>query len=205
MGIYRERVLPHLINVACGVKTVAPYRGRVCAGLVGEVVEIGFGSGHNVPHYPASVTSVAAVEPSDVAWRLAGKRLVASPVPVHRTGLDGQVLPFPDDSFDSGLVTFSLCTIPDPGLALGEMRRVLRPGGTLHFLEHGLDPDPKVQRLQRRLDPLEVRVFGGCHFTRDVLGMLGAAGFEIKDAEHFYEPGAPRFAGSNTIGVAVSG
>lgn len=203
MGIYGERVLPHIINKACGLKTVAPFRERVCAGLVGEVVEIGFGTGHNVPYYPDSVSSVAAVEPSDVSWRLAGERLGRSRVPVQRSGLDGQVLPFPDDSFDSGLVTFSLCTIPDPGLALAELRRVLRPGGTVHFLEHGLDADPAVQKWQRRLDPLEVRLLGGCHFTRDVLAMFYAAGFDIKDAEHFYEPGAPKFAGSNTIGVAV--
>ena len=204
MGIYTEQVLPHLINVACGMKPLRPYRQRVCEGLRGEVVEIGFGTGLNVPFYPDPVTSVAAVEPNDLSWRLAGHRLNASPVPVRRSGLDGQALPFEDDSFDSALVTFSLCTIPDPGLALTELRRVLRPGGTLHFLEHGLDADPKVQRMQRLLDPLEVRLVGGCHFTRDVLGMLDSARFEVQEAEHFYGPGAPRFLASQTIGSAVA-
>jgi ubiquinone/menaquinone biosynthesis C-methylase UbiE len=204
LGIYTERVLPHLVDRTCGTGAIRPYRQRVCAGLRGEVVEIGFGTGHNVPFYPDAVTSVTAVEPSDLSWRLADGRLDASPVPVQRAGLDGQLLPFDDDGFDTALVTFSLCTIPDPGLALGELRRVLRPGGTLHFLEHGLDPDPKVQRWQRRFEPIQVRLAGGCHLTRDVLGMLAAAGFEVREAEHFYPPVTPRFAVSCTIGVAAA-
>jgi SAM-dependent methyltransferase len=204
MGFYGERILPHIVNVACGVKTLAPHRQRVCAGLAGEVVEIGFGSGHNVPFYPAEVTQVSAVEPADLGWRLAGARLDATPVPVRRAGLDGQSLPFPDDTFDAALSTFTLCTIPDPLAALAEVHRVLRPGGTLHFLEHGLAPDEKVRRTQRRIEPLNKIVFGGCHLTRDVVGMLTAAGFEIKEVDRFYEPGAPRFAGANSLGLAAA-
>src|SRR3954463_7235816 len=113
MGVYSERVLPRLINFACGAKSAHPNRARVCADLAGEVVEIGFGSGSNVPFYPAAVTRVAAVEPVDVAWKLAGKRLHAASVPVERSGLDGQSLPFADDSFDAALSTWTMCTIPD--------------------------------------------------------------------------------------------
>ena len=138
MGLYGERVLPRIVNVACGTKSVAPLRRRVCEALAGDVVEIGFGSGLNVAFYPAAVTRVAAVEPAEVGWRLAGKRLRATSIPVQWSGLDGQSLPFPDDSYDAALSTWTLCTIPDVAAALQELRRVLRPGGTLHFVEHGL-------------------------------------------------------------------
>ena len=129
MGLYGEQVLPRIINVACGLKGAAPLRSRVCEGLEGEVVEIGFGSGLNVPFYPEAVTRVAAIEPADLGWKLAGKRLREASVPVQRSGLDGQSLPFADNSFDSALSTWTLCTIPDVAAALAEVRRVLKPGG----------------------------------------------------------------------------
>jgi SAM-dependent methyltransferase len=204
MGLYGERVLPRIINVACGTKTVEPLRHRVCAGLSGEVVEIGFGSGLNVPFYPAVVTRVAAVEPSDVGWKLAAKRLAATRVPVQRSGLDGQSLPFADDSFDAALSAWTLCTIPDVAAALCEIRRVIKPGGRLHFLEHGLAPDERVRRWQRRLDPLQQRVAGGCHFTRPIVELLMAAGFTIDELDVFYEKGAPKFAGADSLGIATS-
>ena len=204
MSIYTEHVLPRVINVACGAKAGGPLRERVCADLSGEVVEIGFGTGHNVPHYPASLTGVAAVEPSDVSWKLAGKRLGASVVPVRRAGLDGQQLPFDDDSFDSALSTWTMCTIPDVAAALAELRRVLRPGGTLHFVEHGLAPDEKVRRTQRRMEGFNKVVFGGCHVTRPIDELISGAGFEIKELERFYEDAAPRFAGADYLGVATS-
>ena len=204
MGVYRERVLPRIINVVCATKTVAPLRERVCEGLAGDVVEIGFGSGLNVPFYPATVTRVAAVEPSDLAWKLAAKRLSAATVPVDRAGLDGQSLPFADDSFDAAVSCYTLCTIPDVAAALQEVRRVLKPGGTLHFLEHGLAPDERVRRWQRRLDPLEQRMAGGCHFTRPIVDLLTTAGFTIAELDTFYEKGAPKFAGADSLGTALS-
>jgi ubiquinone/menaquinone biosynthesis C-methylase UbiE len=204
MGLYREQVLPRIVNAACGLKAVEPLRSRVCEGLEGDVVELGFGSGLNVPFYPATVTRVSAVEPADVGWKLADKRLRGTSVPVERAGLDGQSLPFADNSYDAALSTWTLCTIPDVAAALAEVRRVLKPGGTLHFLEHGLAPDESVRRWQHRLEPLQKRMFGGCHLTRPIAGLLTSAGFEITELDVFYEEGTPKVLGADSLGTAVS-
>jgi ubiquinone/menaquinone biosynthesis C-methylase UbiE len=203
MGLYGEQVLPRIINVACGLKGAQPLRRRVCEGLEGDVVELGFGSGLNVPFYPAAVKRVAAVEPADVGWKLAEKRLRATSVPVERSGLDGQSLPFADNSYDAALSTWTLCTIPDVAAALSEVRRVLKPGGTLHFVEHGLAPDERVRRWQHRFEPVQKKVFGGCHLTRPVVDLLTAAGFTITDLDQFYEEGAPKIMGAESLGSAV--
>jgi len=204
MGIYSEHVLPRVINVVCGMKQSNPLRQRVCDGLHGRVVEIGFGSGLNVPFYPSAVTSVAAVEPADLAWKLAQRRIAGSPIPVERSGLDGQSLPFADGTFDTAVSAWTLCTIPDVTQALREVRRVLKPGGTLHFIEHGLAPDVKVQRWQHRLNPLEKRVFGGCNLNRPILELITGAGFTVKDVDVFYEKGAPKTVAADSLGVAVA-
>jgi ubiquinone/menaquinone biosynthesis C-methylase UbiE len=204
MGVYVERVLPRIINVACGMKSSDPLRQRVCEGLHGRVVEIGFGSGLNVPFYPPAVSSVTAVEPADLGWKLAQRRIAASTIPVERSGLDGQSLPFPDDSYDTAISTWTLCTIPDATQALREVRRVLKPGGTLHFVEHGLAPDEKVRRWQHRLEPMQKRLFGGCHLTRPIVDLLTGAGFTIADVDVFYERGAPKAIAAESLGVAVT-
>ena len=202
MGLYQDRVLPRILNRACGAKTLDPLRRRVCQGLAGDMVEIGFGSGLNIPFYPVAVTSVAAVEPSDVSWRLAAERLRATDVTVLRSGLDGQSLPFDSNSFDAALSTWTMCSIPDVAAALSELRRVLKSGGTLHFLEHGLAPDESVRRWQRRLDPLQQRITGGCHLTRPIVDLIEAAGFTVKDVDVFYEADTIKVSGADCLGRA---
>jgi len=204
MWFYDQQILPRLINVACGSKDLRPLRERVCAGLFGEVVEIGFGSGLNVECYPAAVHRVSAVDPSGLGWKLASKRVAASPVPIERSGLDGQSLPFDDARFDTALTTWTLCTVPDAVGALQELRRVLKPGGTVHFLEHGLAPDEDVRRWQHRLDPIQRRLAGGCSFTRPIAHLLTEAGFTITDIDVFYAAGEPKFAGADSLGVATA-
>ena len=186
------------------MKTADPFRQRVAAGLAGEVVEIGFGSGLNVPYYPAAVTAVSAVEPSDVGWKLAGERVR---VPRCRSAGPGS--------------TASGCPSPTtrstPPCRRGRCARsptstprCVSSGGcsgraaTLHFIEHGLAPDEKVRRTQRRLEPLNKRVFGGCHLTRPIVDLIRGAGFEVTELDTFYEPGAPRFVAADSLGVAVS-
>ena len=203
MGFYDDHFVPRLVNVSCGLSSLEHLRRSTCSGLHGRVVEIGFGSGLNIPFYPDTVDSVAAVEPADLGWKLAQSRLATASVPIERSGLDGQSLPFPDDSFDCALSTWTMCTIPDVHTALLEMRRVLKPGGTLHFVEHGLAPDEGVQRWQRRLEPIQKRVAGGCHLTRQIPDLVREGGFELQDLDTFYEHGVPKVLGALSLGVTA--
>jgi len=204
MGLYGDKILPRIINAECGDTRTEPLRRRVCAGLAGEVVEIGFGSGLNVPFYPPAVARVAAIEPSALGWNLAARRIAKASVPVHRAGRDGQSLPLADHSHDAALSTWTLCTITDAGAALRELRRVLRPGATLHFLEHGLAPDEEVRRRQRRLDPVHRRLGGGCRITRPISGLVAAAGFTITELEAFYQDGVSKATGALVLGTALA-
>jgi ubiquinone/menaquinone biosynthesis C-methylase UbiE len=205
MGFYGDRILPHIVDKACGAKVTQPLRERVCAELIGDVLEIGFGSGNNVAFYPSTITTLTAIEPSDTAWRIAGKRVSASPVRIKRGHLDAQRMPFPDASFDSALSTWTLCTVPDPVAALHEIRRVLKPGGPLHFVEHGLAPDPKVQRWQHRMNGMQRRMFGGCNLNRPIVALIERAGFTVTDVDEFYEKGGPKFVAADSLGTAVPG
>lgn len=163
-------------------------------GLRGIVVEPGFGSGTNLPYYPAEVTKVYAVDPAVLGQKLAADRLEKSSVEVEFIGLDGQAIPLEDDSADCGLATFTLCTIPDPMAALSELRRVIKPGGTLHFAEHGLAPEAAMQNWQRRIDPVQKRLFDGCHVSRDHPALIAAAGFEMEWSDASYGDGPKPWA-----------
>ena len=189
MSMWEERVLPHLVDRALATAPVQRLRAATCEGLAGRVLEIGFGSGLNLEHLPAEVVSLDAVEPSDLGWSLSEARRRESPVPVRRVGLDGQRLDAPDAAYDAVLCTFSLCTIPDADLAAREVHRVLRPGGRMHLLEHGVSPDDRVRAWQHRLEPVQRRVAGGCHLTRDPLRLVTDAGLRVEDSEQRYLPG----------------
>jgi ubiquinone/menaquinone biosynthesis C-methylase UbiE len=202
MGIYQDRVLPRITNRVMNRRDLRPIRDRVCAGLDGEVLEIGFGSGLNVRHYPPAVTRVRAVDPATLGRRLAADRVAASAVPVEYIGLDGQALPLEPASVDHVVSTWTLCTIPDVERALGEVRRVLRPGGSLHFVEHGLSPDARVARWQDRLTPLQRRLAGGCHLNRPIDRLLDGSGLELAGLTTYYLEG-PKPLGYTFEGRAI--
>ncbi len=189
LRVWDERVVPRLTDLSLRGHEVGEVRAATCAGLTGRVLELGFGSGLNVRWYPPEVASVTAIEPSDLGWQMSERRRTRRSVPIERAGLDGQRLDLADDSHDSALTTFSLCTIPDPVRALRETRRVVREGGHLHVLEHGLAPQESVSRWQRRLEPAQRAVAGGCHLTRDIPGLVEEAGWRVEDFEASYLPG----------------
>ena len=202
MALYRDVVFPRIVNLVMNTESSREIRQRVCAGLAGEVVEIGFGTGHNLPFLPAEVTRLRAVDPMRTGAKLAAGRIAASPVQVEMAGLDGQRLPFEDESADAVLSTWTLCSIPDAVAALREVRRVLKPGGTLHFVEHGRAPDEGVARWQDRLNPIQNVVSVGCNLNRDIPALIEAAGLKIDRLEAQYTKGEPRIVGWTYEGVA---
>lgn len=202
MSFYGNQILPRFINLVLGTEEFATIRRRVASTLSGEVLEIGFGSGLNVPYYPSGVSRVQAVDPATVGRKLAAGRVAASPVPVEFVGVDGASLGLPPESIDHVIVTWTLCTIPDAVGALREMHRVLRPGGEVHFVEHGRSPDPAVARWQDRLTPIQRRWAGGCHLNRPIDRLIEAAGFRVTQLDNFYVKG-PKVTGYMFEGVAT--
>ncbi|MCW2786022.1 MAG: SAM-dependent methyltransferase [Marmoricola sp.] len=166
--LWDQHLLPRAIDVILSDKTTGEWREQVCVQASGDVLEVGFGSGTNLSHYPDAVRRVLAVEPADVAWQRASRPISAFGRPVERIGLDGARIDVPDASVDTVVSAYTMCTIPDLDAALVEFSRVLRPGGRLHFLEHSLSPEPAVAAKQRSWQPRWEKVAGGCHLDRDI-------------------------------------
>jgi ubiquinone/menaquinone biosynthesis C-methylase UbiE len=204
VGFYGEQILPRVQDKVMGVKRLREARGRVCGGLEGTVVEVGFGTGLNARYYPPEVTKVVAIEPSRVCMRIAEPRIAQSASSVEYGGLTGEQLDLPTGEFDMVLSTWTLCTIPNVDAALGEVRRVLRPGGSFHFIEHGHAPDENVARWQARIEPLWKPVAGGCHLTRRIADCIEKAGFEIERLDTYYFKGDPKPFGYTYEGQAIS-
>jgi ubiquinone/menaquinone biosynthesis C-methylase UbiE len=204
MGFYENHVLPHFIDFACGTGPILKQRQKVVPMAEGRILEIGMGSGLNIPFYdPHKTEKVWGLEPSEGMRRKAQKNLAKAPFEVEWLGLPGEEIPLEDASADTVLLTFTLCTIPDYRAALMQMRRVLKPGGRLIFCEHGAAPDEAVRRWQDRINPLWRKMAGGCNLNRPIPESLEEAGFEIRALETMYLPGSPRIAGFNYWGYAV--
>jgi len=203
MGFYEKYILPRFINCACSTKPMMKQREKVVPGASGTVLEIGIGTGLNLPYYdPARVEKLIGLDPSEKSWELAAKRAANLDFEVEFIGLPGEEIPLDAASVDTVLVTYALCTIPDPVAALKGMSRVLRPGGELIFCEHGIAPDTTVQRWQARINPAWRAIAGGCNLNRDIPALLQQAGFSMNSLEQEYIPGTPKFAGYNYWGGA---
>lgn len=190
MSFYEDKVLPRLINVACGTKPTRKQREKIVPRAYGDVLEIGFGGGLNLPHYDRDkVRKIFGLEPSAGMRRSAAANIEASGMDVELIDLPGEEIPLDDNSVDSIVVTFTLCTIPDTLEALRGMRRVLKPRGHLFFCEHGKAPDAEVHKWQQRLNPAWRMFSGGCNMDRDVPAMLREGGFDIEDDNRMYIPG----------------
>ena len=203
MSFYEEKIVPHIINCACGTKPILKQREKVVPLASGTILEIGIGTGINLDYYDANkVDKVIGLDPSEASWKLASERAANLPFKVEFIGLPGEQIPLDDDSIDTVLVTYSLCTIPDPVTALEGMRRVLKPNGKLIFCEHGLAPDAKVHKWQDRINPSWKVLFGGCNVNRDIPQLLQQGGFTIDSMDSMYLPSTPKFAGFNYWGIA---
>lgn len=189
MGFYRDQVLPRVINRFMDDEEFVVHRKPCLAKVSGRVLEIGFGSGLNLPHYPQGVERLYALDPATLGRRLAEKRIAACPFPVEFVGLYGEAIPLEDASVDAVVSTWTLCTVPDPGKALAEIRRVLKLGGGLHFVEHGRSPEERIARWQDRLTPIQRVVGGGCHLNRRIDELVLGAGLEMEELDNVYMKG----------------
>jgi len=201
MSWYEKNVVPKLVDMACGSKNMNRWREKAVVGLYGDIVEIGFGSGRNVELYPNELKKVFAVEPSEKASTMATQRIANSRVQIERIGLVGEDIPLPDSSCDGALCTFTLCTVHDPVKVLSEIRRVLKPGATFHFLEHGISPDAGVAKWQHRLNGFEQKIAGGCNLTRNPLELSRGGGCEVEVIRQRYAKG-PKPWSYFTVGTA---
>lgn len=203
MSFYEERILPHIIDRACSLGQVMKLRSQIVPMATGRVLEVGMGSGINLEFYnPDTVTMVYGLEPSEGMRRKAQSNIERSAVPVEWLGLPGEAIPLADNSVNTVLLTFTLCTIPDWHAALLEMKRVLKPGGQLLFIEHGESPHAKTRKWQHRINPGWRKIAGGCQLNRPIAELIRQAGFEIVELENLYIPTAPKITGYIYKGIA---
>ena len=204
MGFYSNRILPHCIDQGCAARPVSRQREKVVPYAEGRVLEVGMGSGLNIPFYNVDkVDLVWGLEPSEGMRRKARARVESAPFELRWLGLAAEEIPLEDNSADTVVLTYTLCTIGGWKTALEQMRRVLKPGGRLLFSEHGRAPDENVRRWQDRLDPIWSRLAGGCHLNRYIPRLLADGGFEVGQLETMYLPSTPRFAGFTYWGYAA--
>ena len=204
MTFYERYCLPRLLDLACGVRPVRRQRDKIVPLARGEVLEVGIGTGLNLPHYRAEqIERIWGLDPATQMNRTTRKRLCGTGLDLELLALSAERIPVENDRFDTVVLTYTLCSIPAPVTALREMKRTLRPGGRLLFCEHGTAPDEAVRQWQRRINPLWRRVAGGCHLNRDIPELIGHAGFGIQRMETGYLSKVPRFAGFNFWGAAV--
>ena len=202
-SFYNSRILPCCLDMACGLTPILMQREKIVPLALGEVLEIGIGSGLNLPYYqPEKVARIVGVDPDDHSWKLSEERRSQISIPIERIGVSGERIPLDDDSFDSVVITYSLCTIPDPVQALQEAKRLLRPGGRLYFCEHGLAPDAGVAKWQKRIDPFWKVVAGGCHSGRDIPAIFEAAAFEFESLDEMYITRGLKVLSYNYWGIA---
>ena len=203
MGFYADTIVPRLVTCACGTKPILKQREKVVPEARGQVLEIGMGAGHNLPYYRTDqVERVVGIDPCSTSWALAQPRAKTLGVPLEFIQGSAESMRLPDESFDTVLMTYSLCTIHDAQAALYEIRRVLKPDGRLVFCEHGEAPDAAVARWQQRVNPLWRRLLGGCNLNRPITRWITDAGFSIRKLDQMYLPGTPRIAGFNVWGSA---
>lgn len=203
MGFYATTIFPRLCDLVLGRPSVARHRRELLATACGEILEIGFGTGLNLPHYPAGVRKVTAVDPSPAMHRLARARIKQAGIVVDYRPLGGESLPFGESTFDTVACTFTLCSIDEVNRAMSEVYRVLRPGGRFLFLEHGLSPDAGVRRWQRRLNGLEMRLAEGCRLDRDIAGLVAGQPFASMQVQNYYLEQTPWTHGYLYSGSAV--
>lgn len=203
MGIYSKLVFPYLCDWGMSSRQLAELRAEVLSPVKGNVLEIGAGTGLNLPHYGGSVEQLVLVDPNPGMHRLLKRRLSKAEVPAVKKVGRAESLPFPDDSFDYVVSTFVMCSIPQREQAIEEIFRVLRPSGSLVFLEHGLSPDPDVRRWQRRLNPIQRRIGDGCRLDVDIPALVRSAPFTLADLREGYFARAPKFLGYLYRGSAV--
>ncbi|MDT9600510.1 class I SAM-dependent methyltransferase [Sphingosinicella rhizophila] len=204
MNLYKSFILPALLDRSMGQEALFGPRRQALATAAGKILEIGFGSGANLPHYPDGVVSLHVIEPDGQLAKRALPRILASGRQVHAHPGKAEDLPFADASFDTIVSSFTLCSVSDPEQALREVARVLRPGGRFLFLEHGLCPEPGIARWQRRLNPLQKCLGGGCHLTRDMEALIQGAPFAARRSRSFFLPKLPKIGAYLTLGQATA-